>query len=422
MSRPGAWGVRLLAGMLLVGLAGCGSGPAPDVAAPPQNEFVFGLLMVGPANDHGWSQAHFEAGRYVEKNVPGARMVYVDKVNPSDRPGTTPAQLADDLLARGARLVIFNSDDMKDGALEFARAHRDIPVIHISGDSAWPEGRDYARLPNLANIMGRMEHGAAMAGFAAAMTTRTGRIGYLGPLINDETRRLAAATYLGARHAWTQVLKRNPGQLRFKVSWIGFWFNIPGVTLDPTDETRRFIDGGADVVISGIDTTEALVVAGQRAAEGEKVWAIPYDYKEACAGAPEVCLGVPYFNWGPAYVQVIEAVKNGTYEQFWNWNPPYFADLNNQDLTAVGWVNGDGLTEEQAAQLEEFIAMLAETDPGVLTAENIDDPDKQIGLWVGPLALQDGTVLAEEGEIVPPRSVWYLEQLLQGMTGDSSAQ
>ena len=27
--------------------------------------FTFGLLLVGPYNDHGWSQAHYEAGRYV---------------------------------------------------------------------------------------------------------------------------------------------------------------------------------------------------------------------------------------------------------------------------------------------------------------------------------------------------------------------
>ncbi|HOT00801.1 MAG TPA: BMP family ABC transporter substrate-binding protein, partial [Acidobacteriota bacterium] len=303
MSKPGSWVMRLLAGVLLVGLAGCGSGPSPDITAPPQNEFVFGLLMVGPANDHGWSQAHFEAGRYVEKNVSGTRMVYVDKVNPSDRPGTTPAQLANDLLARGARLIIFNSDDMKDGALEFARAHRDIPVIHISGDSAWPEGRDYARLPNVANVMGRMEHGAAMAGFAAAMTTRTGRIGYLGPLINDETRRLAAATYLGARHAWTQVLKRNPGQLRFKVSWIGFWFNIPGVTADPTQVADGFFSSGFDVVVSGIDTTEGLAEAKKFSTPDKPAYAIPYDYVNACAEAEGVCLGVPYYNWGPAYVQ-----------------------------------------------------------------------------------------------------------------------
>ena len=403
MSKPGSWVMRLLAGVLLVGLAGCGSGPSPDITAPPQNEFVFGLLMVGPANDHGWSQAHFEAGRYVEKNVSGTRMVYVDKVNPSDRPGTTPAQLANDLLARGARLIIFNSDDMKDGALEFARAHRDIPVIHISGDSAWPEGRDYARLPNVANVMGRMEHGAAMAGFAAAMTTRTGRIGYLGPLINDETRRLAAATYLGARHAWTQVLKRNPGQLRFKVSWIGFWFNIPGVTADPTQVADGFFSSGFDVVVSGIDTTEGLAEAKKFSTPDKPAYAIPYDYVNACAEAEGVCLGVPYYNWGPAYVQHVEAVRAGSWQPSFQWLSPHWPDINDHDRSAVGFQKGAALAPAAARELDAFIGALA----------------GGLNLWTGPLLYQDGTVFLKPGETATDVQVWYLPQLLQGMTGQS---
>ena len=52
--------------------------------------------------------------------------------------------------------------------------------------------------------------------------------------------------------------------IKFVVNWIGFWFNIPGVTLDPTQVANDLFNGGADVIISGIDTTEAIVVAGQR--------------------------------------------------------------------------------------------------------------------------------------------------------------
>ncbi|MGV2434839.1 MAG UNVERIFIED_CONTAM: hypothetical protein LVT10_08105 [Anaerolineae bacterium] len=71
------------------------------------------------------------------------------------------------------------------------------------------------------------------------------------------------------------------------------WFNIPGVTLDPTEETNTFFDGGADVVISGIDTTEVIVVAGQRVDQGEAVFGIPYDFESACELAPNACLGTP---------------------------------------------------------------------------------------------------------------------------------
>ena len=53
---------------------------------------TFGLLLVGPYNDRGWSQAHYDGGKYVEKMVPGTKMIYIDKVNPADRPG--PAWMA----------------------------------------------------------------------------------------------------------------------------------------------------------------------------------------------------------------------------------------------------------------------------------------------------------------------------------------
>ena len=61
--------------------------PAVEEVAPAEEEeLVFGLLMVGPYNDKGWSQAHYDAGLYIEENVPGASMIYIDKVNVADMP------------------------------------------------------------------------------------------------------------------------------------------------------------------------------------------------------------------------------------------------------------------------------------------------------------------------------------------------
>lgn len=225
--------------------------------------------MVGPANDHGWSQAHFKAAREIEKTVPGSKMIYVDKVNPANRPGITVPNLVDNLISKGAKQIIGNSDDMKDGMREASIMHPDVFFIHISGDDVYTGKAE----KNLTNLMGRMEYGKMIAGFVAALTSQTGKIGDLGPLINAETRRLSSAAYLGARYAWTHVLKKPAKDLKYKVAWIGFWFNIPGVTLDPTLVMRNFIDNGYDVIISGIDTTEALIVAGQKRKEGAELWA-----------------------------------------------------------------------------------------------------------------------------------------------------
>jgi simple sugar transport system substrate-binding protein len=369
---------------------------------PAAEGFTFGMLLVGPYNDHGWSQAHYEAGKYVEEHS-GATMIYLDKVNPADRAGTTPAQLAEELVAQGAQLVIFNSDDMKDSSTEFAQAHPEVDVIMASGDQLWQDGKAYIDLPNMVNIMGRMEYGKMMAGCAAALSTKTGQIGYLGPLINDETRRLAASAYLGARHCWTEYLGNDPADLQFKVTWIGFWFNIPGVTSDPTQVADEFFNTGFDVVLSGIDTTEGLTEAKKFAAEGNEVFAVPYDFIGSCDEGKEVCLGVPYFNWGPAYLETINAASSGNFEPGFHWNGPDWDDLNNLDTTAVGFVKGDALSAEASGQLDEFIAALA----------------GGLNLWTGPINLQDGTQYLADGEVATDQQVWYLPQLLEGMEGQS---
>jgi len=374
-------------------------------SAPPAagSSLTVGLLMVGPYNDHGWSQAHYDAMQYVVGKVPGAQLIYLDKVNPADRPGTTASQLAESLVAKGAKLVIFSSDDMSDEAVKFAQAHSDIFVIMSSGSQVWKDGKDYQSLPNMVNIMGRMEFTKMIAGVAAALTTQTGQIGYLGPLINDETRRLASSVYLGARYAWVNYLKKDPAKLNFKVTWIGFWFNIPGVTSDPSQVADDFFNSGYDVVISGIDTTEATTEAVKLSGQGKKVWAIPYDYANATDEGPGVALGVPYFNWGPAYAKTIKAAMTGSFMSHFEWNGPDWANINNPDTSAVGFNKGAALSKPAAAAVDRFTAELA----------------KGLNLWKGPLNLQDGTAYLKGGQAATDQQIWYLPQLLEGMTGQS---
>jgi simple sugar transport system substrate-binding protein len=378
---------------------------AATTTTAPQ-PLVFGMILVGPQNDRGWSQAHYEAGLYLEEKL-GARMIVLDKVNTADRPETTVDQVVTQMIGEGAQLIFATSDDMRDGIELGAEQHPEVPMIWSSGDSAWTEAGDSYRpdLANLGNTMGRMEYGKMMAGCAAALTTQTGELGYLGPLINAETRRLASSVYLGARYCWENLRGNDPADLAFRVDWIGFWFNIPGFTLDPTQVANDFFDSGIDVVISGIDTTEGLVVAGQRAAAGEPVWAIPYDYRGACDEAPEICLGVPYFNWGPAYLRIAQSVIDGTFAAGFEWFGPDWADMNNVDTSGVGFIAGPGLSAENGALLDQFITGLA---------------DGSINLFVGPLNYQDGTPFLADGEVATDLQIWFMEQLLEGMEGASA--
>jgi simple sugar transport system substrate-binding protein len=369
-------------------------------AAAAAKEFIFGVILVGPYNDHGWSEAHYIAGQYAEKNVPGAKMIYLDKLNPADRKGTTLEQVADDMVAKGAQIIFATSDAFQTDADAVAAKYPKIPFIMISGDHVLTG----AAPANMTNYMGRMVYGKMIAGCAAALTTQTGYIGYLGPLINDETRRLADSVYLGASYCYKTFRGKNPADLKFDVKWIGYWFNIPGVTLDPTEVANTIFDEGADVILSGIDTTQAIVVAGQRAKKGEKVWAIPYDYQGACAEAPDICLGVPYFNWGPAYVKYIKEAESGTFKQEFVWAGPDWKNINDPNTSPVGFVKGNALTADESAMLDKFIAGLG---------------DGSIDLFTGPLNYQDGSVYLKAGEKATDKQIWYMPQLLQGMTGPS---
>lgn len=397
----------LLMGMVVGAVYGSNGTIEDGKTIAQEDEFVFGMILVGPHDDRGWSQAHYEAGLYVEENIPGTKMIWVENINAAN-PDQPFDAVVEDFVDQGAQLVIANSDDFKNDVTAIAAVYPDITFLHASGD-----GRLTGEAPeNITNIMGQMVYGKMFAGCAAALTTQTGRIAYLGPLINDETRRLVAGAYLGARHCYEAYRGMSADDLEFEVVWIGFWFDIPGLTLSPTEVANDLLNNGADVLISGIDTTEAIVVAGQRAREGESVWAIPYDFNGACQEAPEICLGVPYFNWGPEYVGLINSLLDGSFEPSWDWNAPYWEDINDLDKTAVGFVKGEGLSEENSALLDEFIADQSTTVLGEASENN---------LWMGPLNLQDGTEYLAEGEAATVEQIWYLPQLLEGIEGDSVA-
>ncbi len=415
MKHRAPWwiGCLLLVGIVLAGCGGQTAAPAtpaatsapaaPAATAAPaaSEEYIFGMVLVGPINDGGWNQAHYEGAKYVESKLPGTKFIYVDKVNPADRPNVKVEQVIDELVSQGAKFIITNSAEFEDGTNAAAQVHPDVYFIHTTGDDAL-SGKAPA---NMGNIMGRMEYGKMIAGCAAALQTQTGKLSYLGPIIDPETRRLTNSSYLGARYCWEKLLNKPAADLKFDVVWIGFWFNIPGVTLDPTKVVNDFINGGSDVILSGIDTTEGLVEANKAHQAGKQIYAVPYDFRDSCKQAPDVCLGVPFFNWGPSYLNVIKAAREGTFKSSWEWFAPDWKDINNPDTSIVGFEAGPALSAENRAKLDTFTKGLA---------------DGSINLFTGPLKYQDGSEYLKAGEVADDQKIWYTEQLLEGMSGQSA--
>ena len=379
--------------------------PATTSGSDVPEDFKIGIVLVGPGNDRGYSQAHLEGAQYAVEQLGLSvedDLLVLEFANTSDTPGLSLPGTAQDMIDLGADLIIFSSDDMRDGVFEAAEQLPDFPIIWVSGDSAWEDGKDFqADKANLANIWGQMIFGKMIAGCAAALETETGEIAYMGPLTNDETRRLVNSAYLGAQYCW-ENFRDEPADLGFTVTFIGFWFEIPGVTLDPVLVVNDFIDGGADVTLSGIDANTALIRSGQRADAGEPVKAVPYDFIGACEEAPEICLGVPYFNWGPAYLDAAQAVIDGSFSNTWSWVEPNWDDINDLDNSVIGFFQGEGLSADNAASLDTFIAGLA---------------DGSINLYEGPLNWQDGSQFLGAGETATDFQIWYSEQCVEGIVG-----
>ena len=281
--------------------------------AAQDDQFVFGMILVGAKADDGWSQAHYEAGQYVEAHVEGAKMLVFENLNPGT-PEATLMSVTTEMVSEGAKLILTTSDSFQDDTTVVAKAFPDVTFVNLTGSAVLNGNAP----PNLSNYDAQLEWTEAINGCAAALTTQTGQIGYLGPLIIAETRRLADSAYLGARYCYEKYASKDPATLKFILTWIGDWFAHDG-TLDPTEETDSFYDNGADVVITAIDTTEALGVAHTRSAEGQKVYASGYDFSKTCDKFEDICIGVPYYNWGPYYTRLVQGVKDGTWKQSWEW-------------------------------------------------------------------------------------------------------
>jgi len=205
--------MRKMSVLLAVALALMAVAIAPVMA---QDEFVFGVVLVGPKDDRGWSQAHYEGGLYVEENLPGAKMLVAEKINAVDSPETTLADVVALFAEEGAKIVFTTSDAFEEDTAALAPQYPDIIFINVSGDDVLVGDAP----ANLGNVMAMSEWPRLISGCAAALASETGKLGYVGPLINAETRRVASSAYLGAKYCWDKY--KGGSELDFSVTSIGF--------------------------------------------------------------------------------------------------------------------------------------------------------------------------------------------------------
>ena len=129
-----------------------------------QDDIVFGVILVGPRNDRGWSQSHFEAGQYVEEKLPGATMLFFESLNEADSPEATVMDVVTEMVDSGAEVIFTTSASFEQDTNDVAEAFPDVVFINITGSNVLEEGVP----PNVGNFNGMMEAPRLLAGCAAA--------------------------------------------------------------------------------------------------------------------------------------------------------------------------------------------------------------------------------------------------------------
>jgi simple sugar transport system substrate-binding protein len=390
-------------------------------AAAQTDEFVFGMLLTGAPNDRGWNQAHYEGGCFVLENIPNTRMilyapaedfdpiasVVVESVTAEncrtlvEESGENPpidisqipiTDIVSEMAQGGAQLVFITSDVLEAAANSVGTNHPTMTFIAIGADSVLAQEAP----ANVGNLMVQMEWGKMIAGCAAALATQTGSIGYIGAADNAEGRRLASSAFLAANYCYTTYRPDSQRRFVFTVYWL--------TGQDINTLTTEMLEDDMDIIISSVDG--AVVLEAAAAFSSDAAWAMLQGHADHCNPAPQACLGAVYYNWGPAYVPVVQAVEEQTWVQQWQWLTPDLADSEN---SLIGYAPGEGLSEADHATLQEFIDDLA------AYAANPFVPFS-FPLWQGPLRLQDGTDLAFPGEMVDYMDVWYLTGLVEGIS------
>jgi basic membrane protein A len=305
----------------------------PDVV---EGQFNVAMVLIGPHNDGGWSQAHFEGLEYIAANVPNTHIAYIENVPE----GADSEQVFRSLARKGFGLVFGTSFGFGDSMEIVAGEFPETMFIHNTGIKS--------NGTNFGNLMGAMEDMKYLAGMlAGARAKKDGnpKLGYMATFPIPEEIRLGNAIALGMRKTCPECT--------MDVRWINTWH-------DPVIEKEAaasLFDAGAQVVFTGADTPAVADVAQEKGK-----WGVTYDWYGSCK--VERCLTAPYWVWGPVYAKITEQVIAGTYVPGWD----YF-DAETGALGLYGFMDGQEMTAGVKDLDPEVIAMVEDTLAKMLAGE-----------------------------------------------------
>jgi len=338
----------------------------PDIQAGKFNVVV---VLIGFHADGGWSQAHLEGAQWMSTQDSNIAVQYVELVNP----GPDAESVMRSLARKGFDLIFGTTFEYGPTMESLAEEFPKINWVHVSGYRS--NGKNYG---NLFGAMEDMKYLAGMVAGARAKADGNTKLGYVAPWPLPEVIRLGNAFMLG--------VKQTCAECTMEVRWINTWY-------DPDKEkqaAQSLLDAGVGIVLIGSDTPGPLTAAANAGK-----WAFTYDYVNSCSPAPEKCLGTPYWNWGPVYLNIVKEIQAGT------WKPGN--DYLDADSGIVGFY---GFMEGQKPQ------------PGV-PAEVVDQVKAKLAdMLAGKFTRKDvfkGPITDNTGKVVVPDGVSLTDEDLQGI-------
>ncbi len=338
-------------------LVGCGkkeeppapaaAAPAASAAAPAKPEpLKVAFAYIGPVGDGGWTFAHDNGRKAVEKEF-GDKVVttFVEKVPES----ADAERVFRDLAGQGNKLIFGTTFGYMEPMLKVAADSKDVKFEHATG---------YKQADNLRTYDSRTYEGAYMAGVIAGKMTKSNTLGVVGSIPIPEVIRNINSFTLGAQST-------NP-KIKTKVVWVNEWFNPP----KETEAAQSLINQGADVLFQNTDSSAVL----QTAAKNKKL-AFGWD-SDMTAYAPEAHLASSVINWGPYYIKATKDALEGS----WTGNTGAWWGVKEGAIDIVS------ISDKVPAETKDQIAKIK----AGLT-------DGSFAIWKGPIVGQNGKeVLAKD--------------------------
>jgi basic membrane protein A len=290
--------------------AKCEAGAAAGTQIPEivAGKFNVAMVLIGPHNDGGWSQAHYEGLIYLCENMPDSHVAYIENVPE----GADSEQVFRSLSRKGFNFIVGTSFGYMDPMATVAEEFPDITYLHLTGYKS--NGK------NFGNFFGAMEDFKYLAGMLAGSRAKLDgnpKIGYMATFPIPEELRLGNAIMRG--------VKVTCPECTMDIRFINTWH-------DPVLEKEgaaSLFDAGAQVVFTGADTGAVADVA-----QAKGKWGVTYDHPASCK--VDACLTAPYWIWGPEYKRIAEQVKAKTYKAGYE----YF-DADSKAMGLLGFMEGE---------------------------------------------------------------------------------